>query len=310
MDLKKFENQLKEHKKELDNLDISVTQVLYQLEILLRGIPFTDIIKPCRINDGIFVIDKARHNELIEYYKQAALSGRLMKFVPASGAATRMFSNLQSYLNFSDSITLDKLKEDAKSNASAKTVSEFINNITRFAFYDELKEVLKKDKIDPSNLRDKDNISPIIKKVLDSDGLNFSVYPKGAILFHKYADETRTAFEEHIYEAVELVKDQPGTVNVHFTISEEHTNLFLRIISKTINDCIAKDIFIKPTFSYQKKSTNTISVTPDNELFFDEMGQLVFRPAGHGALIENLNDLSGDIILIKNIDNILPATKK
>lgn len=309
MDFERFVNQLKEHHKELEELEISVSQVLHQLEIFSRGIPFADIVKPCRIDDGIFVIDKAKYEELTEYHKQAALSGRLTKFVPASGAATRMFSYLQSYLNSSDRITLTKLKEDAESDSSARSVSEFIYNIKRFAFFNELKEAMKSDKIDPASLSDKDDISKIIKKVLEPDGLNYSFYPKGAILFHKFKEAARTAFEEHLYEAVELVKDQAGTVKIHFTISEEHTNLFLKIISKAINDCIAKDIFIKSTFSYQKKSTNTISVNLDNELFLDENRQLVFRPGGHGALIENLNDLSGDIVLIKNIDNILPSTK-
>lgn len=309
MDAEKLIIQLKKHQNELDKLDITIDQALHQLEIFSRGMPYADIIKPCRINDGIFVIDKSRCDELIEYHKQAALSGRLMKFVPASGASTRMFTNLQSYLNSSGRITLSKLKKDADNNSSVKSVSEFIENIKRFAFFDELREVLKKCKIDLQNLNDKDDITQIIKKTLNPDGLNYSFYPKGAILFHKYAEETRTAFEEHIYEAVELVKDQPGTVRIHFTISEEHTNLFLKIISKTVNDSIAKEVFIKTTFSYQKQSTNTISVTLENELFLDENGQLVFRPGGHGALIENLNDISGDIVLIKNIDNILPATK-
>jgi hypothetical protein len=309
MNIEKIANDLKLYQEELNKLEISIEQILHQLEIFSRGIPFTEIIRPCRIDDGIFVIDHKMYARLIEYHKLAASTGRLMKFVPASGAATRMFSDLQSYINNSDFFSNSSLKEKAGTENSAKSVYDFIVNIRKFAFYDKLTKFLEEDKVDPENLDDVRTISSIIRKLLGPDGLNYSFYPKGVILFHKYAEEARTAFEEHLYESVDLVADQSGNVRIHFTISEEHTDIFLKSTKKTIYELKKKNFLIEAAFSYQKKSTNTISVTNDNELFVDSNNKLVFRPAGHGALIENLNDIDGDIILIKNIDNILPATK-
>lgn len=309
MNIEEIKNQLNEHQAELYESGTTFQQVLRQLELIDRGKVYADIIKPCKIDDGILRIKRERHDELINIYKSAAASGRLMKFVPASGAATRMFSKLQNYLNHCDSFSLSKLKEDADSNINAKAVYDFLKNINQFAFYDDLKIILKKENIDPENLNDDTDVSIIIRRLLDEKGLNYAFYPKGALSFHKYSDRSGTAFEEHLYEAVELLSDSFGAVKIHFTISEEHTDLFLKIVKNTTVEFEKRGIKLKTTFSFQKKSTNTISVTPDNELFRNSNDKLVFRPAGHGALLENLNDLNSDIILIKNIDNVLPSTK-
>ena len=156
----------------------------------------------------------------------ASISGRLIKFVPSSGAASRMFSKIQSYLNESEFIPYSKLKKDSAKNSDAKSVYEFITNLKHFAFYDQLKTILKNENIDLETINDEDDISIVLKRVLDSKGLNYSFYPKGAILFHKYKDKSRTAFEEHLFEAVNLVADKSNNVKIHFTISEEHTDLF------------------------------------------------------------------------------------
>lgn len=309
MNVEKIVDNLKAHQEELKKLNISVEQILHQLKIFAEGVPYTDIVRPCRIGDGIFVIDQNKHSELIDYHKRAASTGRLMKFVPASGAASRMFSNLQSYLNNSGLFNISKLKIKAETESAAKSVYDFIVNIRKFAFYDELKKILEADNINTENLTDHETISKLIRKVLEPDGLDYLNYPKGAILFHNYPEGARTAFEEHLYESVKLVSDQSGNVRIHFTISEEHTNIFQKSVKRTLDELMKKGFSVNPVFSYQKKSTNTVSVTDENELFFDDNNKLVFRPAGHGALIENLNEIGGDIILIKNIDNIHPATK-
>jgi hypothetical protein len=301
--------ELKEHSFEILEHGITEQQILQQLEVFERGELFTEIVKPCIKGDGIFVIDDSQTNELLENYRSAAISGQLTKFIPASGAATRMFKCLQSYLNNSKPISIAGLKKEMHTNSDAKSVYEFITNVKYFAFYEELKYLLSIEKFDLDNFSNNDDISIILRKVLDSSGLNYFFYPKGAILFHKYNGEKRTAFEEHIYEAVELLKDQSDNVRIHFTISEEHAELFKEIIEKTTKHFQKQSVQVKVTYSFQKKSTDTISVTLDNQLFKDSNNQLVFRPAGHGALIENLNDLDADIVLIKNIDNILPSTK-
>lgn len=300
---------LNEHKAELDNRGITIQQVILQLEKFSKGIPYADIVKPCRIGDSIFKLTESKHDELIAQYNLAAQSGRLMKFVPASGAATRMFSKLQTYINHSEKITLSKLKKDAVSDSTAKTVLEFFKGLEKFAFFEELKRILDDSGYSINQVKEDDDVAPIIRAVLSEYGLNYSFYPKGAIAFHNYQGHQRTAFEEHIYEASQLVADQSKNVKIHFTISEEHKDIFLKSVEKTIDDLRSAGINVVLSFSYQEKSTDTISVTFEHEPFLDNDGKLVFRPAGHGALIENLNNLNGDLIVIKNIDNILPSTR-
>lgn len=301
--------ELDKHLAEINTFGISKEQIIQQLKLFESGTGFIDVIEPCKKGNGIFAVDETQHTELIEIYSLAALSGRLTKFVPASGAATRMFSKIQSYLNESGDIYFSKLKSDSCKYPKAKSVFEFITNLQNFAFYDELKSILTRENIFSENIKDDSNISVILKRLLDPEGLNYAFYPKGALPFHKYENKARTAFEEHLFEAAKLVLDQSNKVKVHFTISEEHTELFLKIINMSVNEFEMKGIQLEVDYSYQKKSTNIVSVTPDNKLFLDSKGNLVFRPAGHGALIENLDEIDGDIILVKNIDNILPSTK-
>lgn len=309
MDNAEILKELDKHIPQINKLGVSVIQIIHQLELFQRGGVYADVVKPCKKGNGIFVIDESRFADLLEIHKMAALSGRITKFVPASGAATRMFAKIQSYLNESAGIPFSKLKSDSFRNPVAKSVFEFITNLKSFAFYDELRSALIKETFWLEDIEDDSDISIILKILLDDKGLNYSKYPKGAILFHKYKNCARTAFEEHLFEAVNLGVDQLNEVKVHFTISEEHTDLFLKIINISVKEFEKNGIKIKADYSYQKKSTDTISVTPDNKLFRDSAGNLLFRPAGHGALIENLNEIDGDIILIKNIDNILPSTK-
>ena len=309
MDKEEILKELNTHFAEINKFGISTEQIVHQLEIFERGALFADIIKPCKKGDGIFVIDESKHQELLEIHRLAAISGRLIKFVPASGAASRMFSKIQSYLNESEFIPYSKLKEDSAKNSDARSVYEFITNLKYFAFYDQLKAILKNENIDLETISDEDDVSIILKRVLDSKGLNYSFYPKGAILFHKHKEKSRTAFEEHLFEAINLAADQSNSVKIHFTIAEEHSDLVSQIINNSTNELKKGGIKLNVTYSYQKKSTNTISVTLDNKPFKESNGKFVFRPAGHGALIENLNELDCDIVLIKNIDNILPSTK-
>lgn len=294
---------------EIINSAISKESIITQLEIFERGALFANIIRPCTINDGIQIIEDSRFEELILLHESAAQSGRLTNFIPASGAATRMFKNLQVYLNKSEGVPYAVLKEDKFSDTDAKAVYEFILNLKRFAFYNELKNILDEKNIDPENLDEDDDISIILKSVLNESGLNYSWLPKGAILFHKYDNESRTAFEEHLYESAVCSSDKAGKVKIHFTISEEHREIFNDIVYKAVKKFEDYNLHLIVTCSYQKKSTNTISLTIDNKIFKDSANNPVFRPAGHGALIENLNELGADIIFIKNIDNILPSTK-
>lgn len=303
MNKKELITELNAHSSELADYGISIKDIVKQLEIFSSGALFTRIQRPCRINDGIKLFNDADKDNLLQNYNSAAGENRLIKFVPASGAATRMFKNILAYLSENDSIEKASHNQDAQSNSNTDYIHHFINNIQNFAFYKKLKSVLIRDNIS------EEDVNLVLKRVIDETGLNYANYPKGAILFHSYGGEYRTAFEEHLFEAAALCTGNNSNVKIHFTISEEHEKLFNQIINKAVRKPELNNFKFDISYSFQKKSTDTISLTEDNQLLKDENGQIVLRPAGHGALIENLNDLKADIVIIKNIDNILPSNK-
>ena len=285
-----------------NSTEISTSLIEEQLKIFYSGVKLPVLAKPCLVGDGIHHINDIEFDELLVLHKEVADAGRLIKFVPASGAASRMFKKLQSILNQFNDFTLEDLKKKSADNSDCKSVIEFLINLPKFAFYDDLKTILN---VDDSGIKELIYKSPavILKAVLFDTGLNYSSKPKGAIKFHKYPLESRTAFEEQIYEALHYISDKDGTVKIHFTISEEHTDIFKTIIDN-LKSKLSADHKVEAAFSYQKKSTDTIAVDLENRLIFDKSGNLVRRPGGHGALLENLNDLKADIVVIKNIDNL------
>jgi len=297
-ELKKAKSYLERNKSE----EISTSLIEEQLKLFYSGVKVPVLAKPCLVGDGIHRINNLEIDELLVFHKEAASAGRLIKFVPASGAASRMFQKLQSVLNQFNDFTLDDLKNNSVVNNDCKSVLEFLINLPKFAFYDDLKTVLD---VDDTGINKLINESPaeILKAVLFDKGLNYSSKPKGAIKFHRYRTENRTAFEEQIYEALYYISDKNGEVKIHFTISEEHTDIFKTIIDN-LKSKLPSDHKVEAAFSYQKKSTDTIAVDIVNKLIFDKSGNLVRRPGGHGALLENLNDLKADIVVIKNIDNV------
>ncbi len=255
----------------------------------IKGFPFLDIVSPATLGRGIFEIDLKGQNELIELYEQ--YKGTILKFVPASGAASRMFKDL-----YEAQIDLDNNKEISTSSPA----SIFFHNIKKFPFY-------LSEKID--NLSKKE----ILEYVLGEKGLNYGSLPKGQILFHKYngahflpGGETRTAFEEHLVEGALYAKESSGEVNIHFTVSPEHLNGFKNILSKVVCRYEARfDCKYNIFFSIQEPSTDIIAVNEDNTPFIKQDGTPLYRPGGHGALLNNLNKIDADIIFLKNIDNII-----
>ena len=281
--------------------DLSLSSIEEQLKLFIKGVKVSHLVKNCTIGEGILQLKVSEHADLLNEYKLAANTYKLMKFIPASGAASRMFHKLQSVLNRYQTFSFTDLKIISGSDQNYKGVLEFLINLPKFAFYEDLKTTLKVDDIAIQKLI---NESPaeILKAVLQDTGLGYSSKPKGAIKFHRYKDKYRTAFEEQIYESLNYIIDKESNVKIHFTISEEHTELFLNIIKELrLNET---DFNIDVTYSYQKKSTDSIAVDLENKIIFDTTGNPVQRPGGHGALLENLNDLKADIVVIKNIDNL------
>lgn len=301
-----IEQQLKIVKNSLNNgktSPLTIQLIEQQLSFFINGVKTQELVKPCLINDGIIQIKENEYSELLSEFDFAINTGRLIKFVPSSGAASRMFQKFQSVLNRFQDLSFADLKIKSEADKECKSVYEFLTNISRFAFYDDLKMVLNADDIKIQKLIN-DSPSEVIKAVLFEDGLNYSSKPKGAIKFHRYKNECRTAFEEQIYEAFNYIAGKDKTAKFHFTISEEHTGLFTAIIDGLKSKLSKTEFKINVTFSYQKKSTDTIAVDESNSILFDKDGNLIHRPGGHGALLENLNDLKADIVVIKNIDNL------
>jgi hypothetical protein len=296
----------KDYEKDKGNIKVPFEKIVNQIETFEKGISFLKLIRPCIIDDGLHVIDEEDHEVLISVFQDAIENERLIKFVPASGAATRMFRKLQAVLNKFDDVNRYVLKEAVSHNdEDSLSVLKFVDNIEQFAFYPDLKFEMSEDGYDFENLLKEGNYTEILKYTLESDGLNYLNQPKGSIKFHNYPDGARTAFEEHLIEALHYAKAEEKTANVHFTISPEYRGLINSIVKPAVEQHKKAGNNIEVSYSFQKSSTDTIAVTIDNKPFKDTEGNLVFRPAGHGALLENLNDLNGDIILIKNIDNLV-----
>jgi len=298
IELKKIQDYLKENV----SPEISLSSIENQLKLFYFGVKVPVLAKHCIIGDGIHRISDDEANELLTLHGEAARAGRIMKFIPASGAASRMFQKLQSVLNRFNNFRLSEIEAAISEDKECKSVYEFLTNLKRFTFYDDLKTVLN---VDDSGIYKLINESPgeILKAVLGEAGLNYSFKPKGAIKFHNYSDGARTAFEEQVYESLGYLVDFNNKVRIHFTISEEHKDLFEKIAER-IKLEIKYHYNLDLTFSYQKKSTDTIAVNGNNKILFDVNKKLMLRPAGHGALLENLNDLNADIVIIKNIDNL------
>ncbi len=265
-------NQINQHGLTIDNIN-------RQIDNFVKKFPYANIIEPANVSNGIFVLNENEIKEYIQTYHEYCKNHKIVKFVPASGAATRMFKDLFEFIKTS------------KKNLITQKVLE---NIDKFAFYDDLKQIL------PPN----PNCEEIISCLLTENGLNYGKLPKALIPFHKYLQYNRTALEEHLVEGAQYA-NCANLVNIHFTASPEHIHGFKSLLTRVIPEYESKyGVKYNIEISKQKNSTDTIAVTIDNKPFRDEKGELLFRPSGHGALIENLNEIDADIIFIKNIDNV------
>ena len=224
---------------------------------------------------------------------------KIVKFVPASGAASRMFKNMFEFLGADYDVPTTDFEK------------KFFNNIKNFAFYADLDAAcVKNNGKGIEALISEGNYKAVVANLLESAGLNYGALPKGLLKFHKYEDGVRTPLEEHLVEGALYAAGKSGEVNVHFTVSTEHRELFAKLVDEKVAQYAAKyGVKYNISFSEQKPSTDTVAADMENKPFRDN-GKLLFRPGGHGALIENLNDLDADIVFIKNIDNVVPDRLK
>ena len=261
---------------------ISVEKVEAQLECFKNGFPELDIVAPASVKQGILAPKKAEQEEYIAAWEQYLKEGhKILKFVPASGAASRMFKNLFQYL------------EDG---IETPFIQEFLANKDKFAF--------------GPQLAGKEGQEAVRYLLQD---MHYGDLPKGLLLFHKYRDGARTPALEHLVEGAQYCKGEgeKPTVYLHFTVSHDHLPLFRQHIAENLKKFEDKyDVKYDVTFSEQLPSTDTIAANPDGTPFRTKDGKLLFRPGGHGALIENLNQQNADIVFIKNIDNVVPDRLK
>lgn len=298
----------KEDIKQIQKRGSDIKTIEQQIQNFKTGFPKLKLVRPAIVGDGIKTFNQRDAKKLSYFYDSNSKRYEVVKFVPASGAASRMFKLLFEFVSESHGKRKEKelILED-----KFKEVKEFFDKIENFAFYNKLEEVMKSKGISLTNSLQKHDYSVIIEHLLLPKGLNYASLPKGLILFHKDDNGSRMAIEEQMVEAAHYCKGKDKRAAIHFTVSPEHADFFLEEINRIKSKYEEMfDVVYELTFSLQKSSTDTIAVDIDNKPFRDENGQLVFRPGGHGALIENLNDRESEIVFIKNIDNIVPDKLK
>jgi hypothetical protein len=276
---------------------IEEAEVLRQLKILQKGVVPFKLARPARVGDGIVQIAPDETIMFVSAYNEVMERGRVLKFVPASGAASRMFKNWYLY-------------QQGKSNSNGFAV-KFCRDIGNFAFYDDLKKVMALDGKDIKGYLDLKRCADIIEYITGAKGLNYGWLPKALIKFHVYPGHSRTAMEEHLVEAAHYIRDRRNICRVHFSVSEEHESSFRNSLLEVRS--YYEHLFgvsYEVGISKQLPSTETIAVDMSNRPLRNSDGKIMLRPGGHGALLANINALDADIIFIKNIDNVVPDRLK
>ncbi len=279
---------------------ITEKQINNQLEQFKTGFPFLKLEAAATIGHGITAPAEEERKAFEEKWNAYKAEGRkIVKFVPASGAASRMFKDMFAFI----SAGYDTPETDFE--------KKYFNNIHSFAFYEALNGVCKENNgKDIDTLIAEGNYKAVAANMLNAEGMNYGQLPKGLLLFHKYEDGARTPMEEHLVEGA-LYAASNKQANIHFTVSHEHIGLFKKKVEEKAGIFAARHgIEYNISFSEQKSCTDTIAANTDNTPFRNEDGSLLFRPGGHGALIENLNEIDADVIFIKNIDNVVPDRLK
>lgn len=272
-------------------------KVQAQLDLIKKGFPYLELESAASVGNGIMAIDESLCSSYIKNWDNYRASGhKVTKFVPASGAASRMFKDLFGFLD---------AEYDQPASDFEKT---FFNQITKFAFHDELDETCRRNEGKTiAELIAQGQYKSVVRNLLEPRGMGYGSLPKGLLKFHSYSAAQRTPLEEHMAEGALYASGIDGKVHLHFTVSAEHRDLF-RNLAESCSQTMSKrySTAYDITFSEQKPSTDTVAAAQDGGPFRNDDGSILFRPGGHGALIENLNDLDADVVFIKNIDNVVP----
>jgi len=278
----------KKNLKQIQDQDLTPREVEKQINNFVKGFPQIHLIAPATPNKGIIILSEEDEIRCVSIFENSLSSGlKTLKFVPASGAASRMFKNLYEYL-------------EKETDEEDEFMQYFFANIHKFAFYEQLIKLV------PNGTK-----KELVQAILSTASLGYGSKPKGLLLFHKNKNIARTPFEEHMVEAASYCTGSNGISQIHFTCSPEHLEGFEELLKKVKTEYQKRfGIQFDVSFSFQHKSTDTIAVDKNNIPVKDANGNLIFRPGGHGTLIENLSDLDADIIFVKNIDNVVPDRLK
>lgn len=285
-----------QQKEQIINRGMNMETVEEQIRNFENGFPFLDIKAAATIGNGIKSLTDQELSNYVATYERLSPNQHIVKFVPASGAASRMFKDLYSFL------------ESEKTDLSEDDFTrDFFENLSSFSFYQDLEQSLKNSGSDLQKALKAKDYKLILKHFLAPEHMGYGELPKGLLKFHRYDNENRTPTQEHFVEGANYGLGKDNKVRLHFTVSPEHQEKFEKHIEE-IQPSLKEHFGVEfeVGFSQQKKTTDTIAVNMDNSPFLEENGEILFRPAGHGALLENLNEIDADIIFIKNIDNVVP----
>lgn len=275
----------------------SPEEVKKQFSHFEKGFDYAKLVRAATLNDGIMKMTETMVQHFVNQYDTLMKEFEILKFVPASGAASRMFKELFSYLENDDKET-------------EKKAQYFLSQLHKFAFFDDLAAVMQKVGYSLQSEIEKGNYKRIILFILDNCGLNYSNSPKGLLKFHRYSDKSRYAVEEHFVEGALYARSYDNRCRIHFTVSPIHQSGFEKVIHNIKGEYESRfGVKYEISYSIQDPGTDTLAATEENLPFRDEDGQLLFRPAGHGALIMNMNKLKADIVFVKNIDNVITEDK-
>lgn len=291
---------------QIEEHGLSIETVEEQISNFKKGFPPSELSAPSLVGSGIMALGDEEKAAMSERYEKYASTHRIVKFVPASGAASRMFKKL---FEFAGSYKgTEEEYQSLISDQSSGSMFDFFKRLENFAFYDDLKAVYKSSTgVDLAEAHVKRAYVDILDHLLGAKGLEYGSLPKGLLKFHRYEEGARTPVEEHVVEGSEYAVCGDQDVYLHFTVSPEHQPKFEEHVAGIRKAYEEKyNITIHVSYSIQKPSTDTIAVDMDNAPFREKDGSMLFRPAGHGALLENLNDIDADVIFLKNIDNVVP----
>lgn len=282
---------------------IKLEEVLQQITIFKRGNLQVNLLEAATLKNGIISFSKEEKEKLINLYEDRQGKLKVLKFVPASGAATRMFKALYTFLK--EYKTGEESVEQYIERKNNPKLELFFGRMTTLPFYEKVKQKIFEVTSDFEELSKDEQQILFVKTMLNEQGLNLGNLPKGLVPFHKYSDHLATAFEEHLIEAASYVTTNKEA-HVHFTVAENQLQKFEKEFNSIRSILVMETgVEFNISYSFQDSKTDTIALDKDNELFREEHGELFFRPGGHGALINNLNEQDADLVFIKNIDNVV-----